>query len=964
MISGRWPLARWSESRFVYSLRGVAIGPAVSGQRKSMPAPLVQPTVAGPADGSPTCRNCECLRERLEQALEREARLRAQVAEFQRTLFGRKSETTPPPDSLAGSSAADEAAPDTASGDQQPGDGPPDDPSRRKRGRQPGSPTPAREQRPDLPAVLEVLDVPEQDRRCPACGTAYVPSGSKISWLYEMDWGALARKILRRRYRPACHCAAAQTLMAPPAPRLGQTQLGTSVWAWCLVQVYALFRPQASVARDLEALTGLRIPLATLSQGLRRLSHLCTPLDEAIGQRQQQAAVAQADETSCPVQAIACAADNKDPPQRGQKKPKHWLWVCLTADTVRMRILPTRGLDSALQLLVMLLGAGPVILMCDRYSVYKALARLYPGRIIPVYGWSHVRRDYRRTGTGHPCLQAWSEVWIARIGRLFELNRKRLEAWRRDQPLGRQNAQFQRWQRELEAVVEALFRSAQQEASQRAAEWILQSWAAQPDGAALARLDAQERVLNSLLQHREGLIRFVSDPRIPLDNNAAERALRGPVIARHTSFGSGGPDGARAAGLLFGILQTVRLAGLNPYAWMLDWLQACAREGGQAPRNLNPWLPWPMSPSRRQALGQAPEVGCPELDPRIVRLPSTTFFGRRLTRRQIGDIQETVVRLPLLSRTELGYTICEHLGWHSARGRPRVQLAMRLLEELERLGILTLPAKKGPGRGSQRPLQPGARSEPQPALEGPLDRLEPIRLRLVVDSEEVARLERMGPTLPPTGLPPALRRPSALLPRRRQRTPAGLPAVRLCGAPPAGAGPLDRLAGPVPPPASGPRRAPGSLPAAALGACPMPGVEEPGAEPAPAGRRLAAGARSPSRIGRNIYRRTPAQGHLLPGLELALPGADPSAESHGRSAGQDAQGGVRVPAAEGLAGRPAGPVTDVPLRPDYPPQRPSQGLSAGGPATAWPLKAAVPSLNPATRRPREPPCPNIPRPAY
>ncbi len=51
------------------------------------------------------------------------------------------------------------------------------------------------------------------------------------------------------------------------------------------------------------------------------------------------------------------------------------------------------------------------------------------------------------------------------------------------------------------------------------------------------------------------------------------------------------------------------------------------------------------------------------MDPRIETLPSTTFFGRRLTRKQIADIQKTVALFPSLSRRELGYTVCEHLGW-------------------------------------------------------------------------------------------------------------------------------------------------------------------------------------------------------------------------------------------------------------------------------------------------------------
>ena len=133
-----------------------------------------------------------------------------------------------------------------------------------------------------------------------------------------------------------------------------------------------------------------------------------------------------------------------------------------------------------------------------------------------------------------------------------------------------------------------------------------------------------------------------------------------------------------------------------------------------------------------------PAAPAPALDPRIARLPCTTFCGQRLTRRQIGAIQETVSLLPQLSRTELGHTICEHLGWQTPRGTHRIQLAMRVLGQLERLGILTLPARQGPGRGRQQPLIPGPRSAPQAPVEGPLDRLLPLRLRLVRERTQAA----------------------------------------------------------------------------------------------------------------------------------------------------------------------------------------------------------------------------------
>ena len=128
----------------------------------------------------------------------------------------------------------------------------------------------------------------------------------------------------------------------------------------------------------------------------------------------------------------------------------------------------------------------------------------------------------------------------------------------------------------------------------------------------------------------------------------------------------------------------------------------------------------------------------PTIDPRIEQLKSTTFLGKRLTRRQIADIQETVGLFPKLSRTELGHTICEHLGWQTPNGSNRIQLARGVLAELERLGILTLPPKQNPGRGPQKPVPSSARSDPQAPIEGPLAALRPLRLEPVREPSAVA----------------------------------------------------------------------------------------------------------------------------------------------------------------------------------------------------------------------------------
>ena len=86
------------------------------------------------------------------------------------------------------------------------------------------------------------------------------------------------------------------------------------------------------------------------------------------------------------------------------------------------------------------------------------------------------------------------------------------------------------------------------------------------------------------------------------------------------------------------------------------------------------------------------------IDPRIQRLKLTTFFGKRLTRRQIADVQEMAASLPGLSRNELGKTVCEHLGWKTKRGRSRVRLALRV------------PEKRRLRRGGDKPVAVTARS--------------------------------------------------------------------------------------------------------------------------------------------------------------------------------------------------------------------------------------------------------------
>ena len=72
--------------------------------------------------------------------------------------------------------------------------------------------------------------------------------------------------------------------------------------------------------------------------------------------------------------------------------------------------------------------------------------------------------------------------------------------------------------------------------------------------------------------------------------------------------------------------------------------------------------------------------------------------GRIITVEELADIRETVVTCRGLSRSELALTISEHLEWRSASGSLKLDACAKLLERLEQLNLVKLPAKREIGR--------------------------------------------------------------------------------------------------------------------------------------------------------------------------------------------------------------------------------------------------------------------------
>src|SRR3990172_1611293 len=115
---------------------------------------------------------------------------------------------------------------------------------------------------------------------------------------------------------------------------------------------------------------------------------------------------------------------------------------------------------------------------------------------------------------------------------------------------------------------------------------------------------------------------------------------------------------------------------------------------------------------------------------------TTTFSGRRFTRVQLRQLIETVETFQNLSLKELALTICEHLFLRTHNGSLKVLSCITLLEKLEALGLVTLPAKRVTKKPQPRRVAVTAASAPKPDVHGTLHDVGEIELKLVSSRED------------------------------------------------------------------------------------------------------------------------------------------------------------------------------------------------------------------------------------
>ena len=235
-----------------------------------------------------------------------------------------------------------------------------------------------------------------------------------------------------------------------------------------------------------------------------------------------------------------------------------WAWCLASADSVFYDIHKHRSAQAAMSVLDGFEG----VLITDGYQAYETVLKAGPNRIVHAHCWAHVRRKFLEAEAAYPDEAEKAIKWI---GQLFRFER--------ELPKLGNNASLA----EREKVLAA--RKKARKTKSRPVIDELRQWAYEILPTVLPSTGLA-KAINYMLNLWPGLIVFLSDPRIPIDNNHAERELRGVVVGRKNHYGSKSKRGTVVAATFYSLFESAKLVGVNPEAYVLEAARRAIRSPG------------------------------------------------------------------------------------------------------------------------------------------------------------------------------------------------------------------------------------------------------------------------------------------------------------------------------------------------------------------------------------------------
>ena len=399
-----------------------------------------------------------------------------------------------------------------------------------------------------LPIVEVVHELDEPDQACPSCGGDLQPMAGQFEEADEIDVVERSFRIVRhKRQKYRCRCGAGiETALGPDKLVAGgrySIDFAVDVAIAKFADHLPLERQVRQMARD-----GLDVDSSTLWEQTWHLSRHLLPTYEANHAHVLASDVIAVDETWWRLM------------KKGASK-RWWVWSVAREDAVSYRLLSSRSTEAARTVL----GDYAGVAICDGYKAYDTLAREREGSDLTLaHCWAHVRRKFVEAEPHYP----EAGEMVDRIGQLYAID---AEA-KRESP------------EERLATVAALRAEQSKPVLDEIRTWLMTQRAL--PRSALGKAIAYTSGL------WPGLVRCLADPKIPLDTNSVERALRGVAVGRKNHYGSGSERGTRVAALFYSLIESAKLCDVEPRAYLREALRAVRSPGtATLARDLKPTRP-------------------------------------------------------------------------------------------------------------------------------------------------------------------------------------------------------------------------------------------------------------------------------------------------------------------------------------------------------------------------------------
>lgn len=371
---------------------------------------------------------------------------------------------------------------------------------------------------------LHVLD--DNERCCPHCGDDLAAIEGQTEDSEEID--EIAREfVIRRHKKQKYRCPNGCHVVTAPAPKRwfegGRYGLGFAIGV--AVGKYVDHLPLERQVRQMARL-GLEIDSQTLFDQLYALENILRPAFLRLGELQRAQHLLFIDETTWPVHEKT----------KGVEASKWHLWTAVSKVGVYYEIQDNRDAEGAKSMLAGFRGHA----MCDGFKAYESAARAFEN-IKLLQCWAHARRGFVESEAAFP--KECGEV-LALIGKLYEI-----ESRGRDGP---DEERLRLRQTESKKVLADIH------------EWAIRTL---QDGPAIPGT-ALHDAITYMTRRWSRLNLFVDDPRLPVDNNPAERAIRGPVVGRKNHYGSRSLRGTQVAATFYSLLESAKLAGIDPRTYL------------------------------------------------------------------------------------------------------------------------------------------------------------------------------------------------------------------------------------------------------------------------------------------------------------------------------------------------------------------------------------------------------------